>query len=254
MMADQNAMNMNEWVRYINEIIRQIQKRSLMPMKLLDVARMMEDSLPQNASSDGIHFDRPRGVEWLNGVFQRQINLLESDLVETGQFFFGPPPRHSFFTVRPVAGRLGGRVDSRESSRSSRSRQLGLTTMERDEEESSTPQSSVVSSVVVVDNRKKTEGQGETSRALYLERVKDLDLEKLACRKELAEVLGAKSLSNEDLSNHYCVGWPKAHEAHFSRAKTRETADLTGIPKKSIMGPVNYRTLKELGSPGLESW
>ena len=30
-----------------------------------------------------------------------------------------------------------------------------------------------------------------------------------------------------------------------------ETADLTGIPQKSIMGPVNYRPLKQLGSPGV---
>ena len=30
-----------------------------------------------------------------------------------------------------------------------------------------------------------------------------------------------------------------------------ETADLTGIPLKSIMGPINYWTLKQLGSPGL---
>ena len=30
-----------------------------------------------------------------------------------------------------------------------------------------------------------------------------------------------------------------------------ETAELTGIPTKSIMGPVNYRPLKLLGSPGL---
>ena len=35
------------------------------------------------------------------------------------------------------------------------------------------------------------------------------------------------------------VDWLKAHEAHFSRDKTLETADLTGIPKRSIMGPVN---------------
>ena len=47
------------------------------------------------------------------------------------------------------------------------------------------------------------------------------------------------------------MDWLKAHEAHVSRAKTLETADLTEIPKKSIMGPVNYRPLKELGSPGL---
>ena len=81
--------------------------------------------------------------------------------------------------------------------------------------------------------------------------MKDLDLEGLACRQELVDVLGLKSLSHEDLSNHYCVDWLKVHEAHFSRAKILETANLTGIPKKCIMGPVNYRPLKELGSPGL---
>ena len=57
-------------------------------------------------------------------------------------------------------------------------------------------------------------------------------------------------MSQEDLSNHYCVDWLKAHEAHFYRAKTLETADLTGISQRSIMGPINYRPLKELGSPG----
>ena len=30
-----------------------------------------------------------------------------------------------------------------------------------------------------------------------------------------------------------------------------ETADLIGIPTKAIMGPINYRPLKLLGSPGL---
>ena len=30
-----------------------------------------------------------------------------------------------------------------------------------------------------------------------------------------------------------------------------ETPDLTGIPMKSVMGPINYRPLKLLGSPGL---
>ena len=64
--------------------------------------------------------------------------------------------------------------------------------MEGDEEESSTPQSSAVSSVVVVlvvDN-KKTERPGETSKARYLERIKDLDLEDLACRQKLADFRG----------------------------------------------------------------
>ena len=117
--------------------------------------------------------------------------------------------------------------------------------MERDEAESSTPHSLMVSSVVVVDKKKKVGGPGETSKARNLERVKDLHHEYLACRQELGEVLRLETLSHEDLSNHYCVDWLKAHEAHVSRDKTLETADLTGIPKRSIMGPVNYRPLKE---------
>ena len=181
MMADQNAREMNERVRNINDIIRQIQQRSVLPMRLLDVARMMEDSLPDDASSDGIHFDRPRGAEWLNGVFLRHIYFLDSDLLERGQFTFGPPPIPPFFLARSGTDRLVGRIDSRGSSTSSRSRQFRSTPIERDEEEPSTPQSSVVSSVVVVDSKKKVEGPGEASRTWYLERVKDLDIEDLAC-------------------------------------------------------------------------
>ena len=74
--------------------------------------------------------------------------------------------------------------------------------MEGDEAESSTPRSSVVSSVVMVDNKNKLDGPGEAIRTRYLKRVKDLDLDDLACRQELTEVLGIKSLSHEDLSNH----------------------------------------------------
>ena len=162
MMADQNAREMNERVRNINEIIRQTKQRSVLPMRELDVARMMKDSLPEDASSDGIHFDRPRGTEWLNCVFQRHINFLESDLLEKGQFTFGPPPITSFFLFRSVTHRMGGRIDSRGSSTSSRSRQFRSTPMEGDEEESSTPQSSVESSVMVVESKKKVEGPGET--------------------------------------------------------------------------------------------
>ena len=82
MMFDHHAMEMNEKVRNINEEIRQIQQRSVLPVSLLDVADLMENSLPRDASSDGIHFDTLKGTEWLNGVFQRHINLLESDLLE----------------------------------------------------------------------------------------------------------------------------------------------------------------------------
>ena len=91
MMFDQHAMEMNEKVRNINGETRQIQQRSVLPVRLLDVADLMEHSLPRDASSDGIHFDTPKGTEWLNGVFQRHINQLESDLLEMAQFTLGPP-------------------------------------------------------------------------------------------------------------------------------------------------------------------
>ena len=124
MMVDQNAREMNERVRNLNGIIRQIQQRSVLNVRLLDVGSMMEQSLPDDASSDGIYFDRRRDTEWLNGVFQRHINFLESDMLETNQFTFGPTPKPSFFAARLLSDRLGGRIDSRESSRSSRMRQL----------------------------------------------------------------------------------------------------------------------------------
>ena len=92
-------------------------------------------------------------------------------------------------------------------------------------------------------------GAGVDSR--YLEKVKEFDLDDLECRQELAEVLGLKHVSHEDLSRHQCVDWLKAHETHFSRARMTKTADLTGIPMRSVMGPINYRPLKLLGSPGL---
>ena len=214
MKADQHAREMNEKVRNINEVIRQIH----LPVRLLDVADMMERSPPGDVSSDVIDFDRPRGMEWLNGVFQRHINIIESEMLETAQFTFGLPPIPPFFATRPLSGRLGARIDSRYSSKSSRTRQRGSTPMKAEEAESSTPQSSVVSSVVVMD-KKKVGRPAETSKARYLERVKELDLEDLACRQELAEVLGLKNVSHEDLSRHHCVDWLKAHEAHFSRAK-----------------------------------
>ena len=64
MKADQHAMEMNTNVRNLNELIRQIHQRSVLPVGLLDVAEQMERSVfPDDASSDGIHFDRPRGVK-----------------------------------------------------------------------------------------------------------------------------------------------------------------------------------------------
>ena len=59
MKADQHAMEMNTKVRNMNEIIRQIHQRSVLPVGLLNVAEQMERSVfPDDASSDGIHFDR----------------------------------------------------------------------------------------------------------------------------------------------------------------------------------------------------
>ena len=159
-------------------------------------------------------------------------------------------PMLPFFATRSLSNRLGVRVDSRDSSKSSRSKLPGSTPMEAEEAESSTPQVLVVSSVMVVDN-KRVEIPTETSRTRYLERIKELDLEDLECRQELAENLGLKHVSYEDLSRHHCVEWLRAHEAPFSRARMMETADLTAIPLKSIMGPINYRPLRLLGSPGL---
>ena len=139
MKFEQHAIEMNEKVRNINEKIRQIQQRSVLPVRLLDVANLMERSHPHDASSDGIHFDTLKGTERLNGVFQRHLNLLESDLLKTAQFTFGPPQIPPFFAPRPLSSHLGARVDSRDSSRSCRTRQPGSTQMEAEEAESSTP-------------------------------------------------------------------------------------------------------------------
>ena len=106
-------------------------------------------------------------------------------------------------------------------------------------------------SFVVVVESKRVERPAETSRTRYLEKVKQLDLEDLECRQALAEALGLERVSHEDLSRHLCVDWLKAHETHFSRTRLMETADLTGIPIISVMGPINYIPLKLLGSQGL---
>ena len=150
MKADQHAMEMNTKVRNLNEVIRQIHQRSVLPVGLLDVAEQMERSvLPDDAFLDGIHFDRPRGVEWLNDVFQ---SALEAELLETAQFTFGRTPNPHFLTSGTLSSRLGATADSRDSSRSSRTRLPGAAPMEAEEATSSTPQSSVVSSVVVVES------------------------------------------------------------------------------------------------------
>ena len=251
MMFDQHALEMNEKVRNLNKVIRDIHRKSVLPVRLLDVAERMEkEGFPEDPSNDGIHFDRPRGAEWLNDVFQEHINALEADLLETAQFTLGPPPNPPFLSSRALSGRLGPRVDTRDSSRSSQTRLQSATPMESEEVTSSTPPSSAISSVVVAESKREKKSM-ETARLRYTEKVKELDLESLECRRELAETLGIERVSHEDLNRHHCVDWLKAHEAHFSRAKLMETTDLTGIPTKAIMGPINYRPLKLLGSPGL---
>ena len=64
-----------------------------------------------------------------------------------------------------------------------------------------------MSSAVVVkkkgnENRSLAEGPEGTSKARYLERMKDLELEKLACTPDLMEILERKILSHKDLSSH----------------------------------------------------
>ena len=49
MMADQHAMEMNEKVRVLNGIIKQIHQRSVLPIRLLNVADQMEHSFPEDA-------------------------------------------------------------------------------------------------------------------------------------------------------------------------------------------------------------
>ena len=235
MKADQHAMEMNTKVLNLNEIIRQIPKRSFLPVGLLDMTEQMELSVfPDDASSDGTHFDRPRGMEWLNDIFQRHISALEAELLETAQITFGPPPNPPFFNSRALSSRLGAMADSRDSSRNSRTKLPGAAPMEAEEATSSTPQGSVISSVVVA-KKKKPERPAETSRSRYVEKVKELDLEDLECRLELAKALGLERVSHEDLGRHQFVDWLKAHETHFSRAKMMETTDLTVIPTKLVM-------------------
>ena len=251
MMFDQHALEMNEKVRNLNKVIRDIHRKSVLTVRLLHVAERMEKKgFPEDTSNDGSHFDRPRGAEWLNDVFQEHINTLEADLLETAQFTLGPPPNPPFLASRALSGRLGTRVDTRDSSRSNQTRLQSVTPMESEEVTSSTPPGSAISSVVVAENKQEKRSM-ETARLRYPEKVKELDLEGLECRRELAETLGIERVSHEDLNRHHCVDWLKAHEAHFSRTKLMETADLTGIPTKAIMGPINYRPLKLLGSPGL---
>ena len=182
MMFDQHALEMNEKVRNLNKVIRDIHRKSVLPVRLMDVAERMEKKgFPEDTSNDGIHFDRPKGAEWLNDVFQEHINTLEADLLETAQFTLGPPPNPPFLASRALSGRLGPRVDTRDSSRSNQTRLQSATPMESEEVTSSTPPGSAISSVVVAESKREKRSM-ETARLRYPEKVKGLDLEGLECR------------------------------------------------------------------------
>ena len=134
-LLDDNGLSMNEKLRQINEVILEIQRNSILPLRLLDGARMMEDYLPGRYFSNAIHVYRLKGLEWLNKVFQKHIDNLESELMGTEQFTFGPPPRFLFSPVRPEEDRLGERIDSRDSSASSSSRHSGSASLDKNKTE-----------------------------------------------------------------------------------------------------------------------
>ena len=125
--------------------------------------------------------------------------------------------------------------------------------MEAEEAESSTPQSSLVSwsSVVVMDN-KKMERPADASKTRYSKR-KKVGPEGFGLQTGVGGGLGAQGcVTRGHESTPLCrlVEGPRGTLLK-TRAKTMESADLTGIPLKSVMGPINYRSLKQLGSPVL---
>ena len=168
MKFDQHALEMNEKVRNLNGVIREVHRKSVLPIRLLDVAERMEQvGFPEDTSSDGIHFDRPRGAEWLNDVFQGHINALEADLLETAQSTLGPPPNPPFLASRSLSSRLGPRVDTRDSSRSNQARLSSATPMESEEVTSSTPPGSAIS---CGSGREQAGGEAYGDRSLEISR------------------------------------------------------------------------------------
>ena len=65
------------------------------------------------------------------------------------------------------------------------------------------------------------------------------------------EILELEKFPHADPSSHYCVDWLMAQEAQFCRERTLETSELTGVPRRSILGTINYKPLNELGSLGM---
>ena len=122
---------------------------------LLARGRFNLDSVVQEHKNESLEaWTPPEPVPSLRNLETNSIRpLMKTSLPGlTPSSTSGPRPIPPFFAAKPLSDRLGGRIDSRESSRGSMSRQLGATPMEGNE--SSEPQSSVVSSVVVVDIKK----------------------------------------------------------------------------------------------------
>ena len=63
MPLDESGMRMNERVRHLNGAIHENQRNSILPLRLLEMPRMMEKSLPDGCSSDGIRIDLPGGAD-----------------------------------------------------------------------------------------------------------------------------------------------------------------------------------------------
>ena len=139
-MQDDNGLNMNERVLHVNGIMHDIKRSCILTLECwMEDSHMMEDSLASRSFSDGIQLNRPKGVEWLNKIFRRHISNLESDLLETGPFNFGQPPR-PFFSSQTGGNGFGERIDSRDSLASNRSKQPDSTALKKETKESSTSQ------------------------------------------------------------------------------------------------------------------
>ena len=107
MMPDAKGLSMNERVRLINGVLREIQRSSFLPLRLLDVPHVMEDSLPGECFSDDIQLDRPKGWKWLNSVFQRHIR---NGFAGNWTFYHWFTPKASF-----LLSQTGGRQVGREN-------------------------------------------------------------------------------------------------------------------------------------------
>ena len=99
---DENSKNLNERVRHINGVIREIRRPIILPLRFLDKANELKGSLLEVCSSHGINFDHPKGSAWPDKIFQQHLDRLKIDLVEGGRFTSGPPPDTPFYRTRSL--------------------------------------------------------------------------------------------------------------------------------------------------------